>query len=138
VCSLWDAVGWFSLRSFFRVAKLLLGLVLKFSMGEWEVGSESLSTSDTLVQFLPEGEPMLNLANAVRQLKVERDQAQRKLEQLNAALKVLGSLGGVSRGLGGGQTARKKRRPMSAAARKRIAAAQRARWAKWKAARRNK
>lgn len=81
---------------------------------------------------------MLNLANAVRQLKMERDQAQRKLDQLNAALKVLGSLSGVSRRLGGGQTERKKRRPMSAAARKRIAAAQRARWAKWKAARRSK
>ena len=87
---------------------------------------------------LAAGEIMLNLANAVRQLKMERDQAQRKLEQLNAALKVLGSLGGVSRRLGGGQTADKKRRPMSAAARKRIAAAQRARWAKWKAARRSK
>ena len=81
---------------------------------------------------------MLNLTNVVRQLKMERDQTQRKLEQLNAALKVLGSLGGVSRRLGGGQTAGKKRRPMSAAARKRIAAAQRARWAKWKAARRGK
>lgn len=81
---------------------------------------------------------MLNLANAVRQLKMERDQAQRKLEQLNAALKVLGNLGGVSRRLGGAQAAHKKRRPMSAAARKRIAAAQRARWAKWKAARRGK
>ena len=81
---------------------------------------------------------MLNLAKAVRQLKMERDQTQRKLEQLNAALRILGSLGGVSLRLGGGQTVGKKRRPMSAAARKRIAAAQRARWAKWKAARRNK
>ena len=81
---------------------------------------------------------MLKLANAVRLLKQERDQAQRKLEQLDAALKVLGTLGGLSRTLGGGQRARKKRRPMSAAARKRIAAAQRARWAKWKAAQRTK
>jgi len=81
---------------------------------------------------------MLNLANAVRQLKMERDQAQRRLEQLNAALKVLGSLGGVSGRLGSGPTVHRKRRALSAAARKRIAAAQRARWAKWKAARRNK
>ncbi len=81
---------------------------------------------------------MLNLTKAVRQLKMERDQTQRKREQLNAALKVLGSLGGVSRRLGGGQAAGKKRRPMSAAARKRIAAAQRARWARWKAAKRSK
>lgn len=82
---------------------------------------------------------MLNLTKAVRQLKVERDQAQRNLDQLNAALKALGSLGGESRRLGGGgQTARKKRRPMSADARKRIAAAQRARRANWKAAKRNR
>jgi hypothetical protein len=81
---------------------------------------------------------MLNLANAVPQLKMERDQAERKPGQLDAALKVLGSLSGASRRSGGSQRAGKKRRPMSAAARKRIAAAQRARWAKWKAARRGK
>lgn len=79
---------------------------------------------------------MLNLANAVRQLKMERDQAERKLGQLNAALKVLGSLGGSRGRVGRAQTTGKKRRTMSVAARKRIAAAQRARWAKWKAARR--
>jgi hypothetical protein len=81
---------------------------------------------------------MLNLATVVGQLKKERERARKEVEGLDTALKVLGSLGGVSRRLGGGQTAGKKRKPMSAAARKRIAAAQRARWAKWKAARRNK
>ncbi len=81
---------------------------------------------------------MSDLANVVQQLQKERDQAQRRIEQLDEALKVLGSLEGLRGRVGRTQTAGKKRRTMSAAARKRIAAAQRARWAKWKAARRNK
>ncbi len=84
---------------------------------------------------------MSNLAKAVQQLQQERDQAQRRVEQLDEALKALGSLGGL-RGrvgrVGRTRTLGKKRRIMSAVARRRIAAAQRARWAKWKAARRNK
>lgn len=84
---------------------------------------------------------MSNLAKAVQQLRKERDQARRRVEQLDEALKALGSLGGF-RGrvgkVGRTQTLGKKRRTMSASARKQIAAAQRARWAKWKAARRNK
>ena len=74
---------------------------------------------------------MLNLTKAVQQLKQERDQARNKLERLDEALKVLSGLTGVKRGFTRGQG---KRRTMSTAARKRIAAAQRARWAKWKAA----
>jgi hypothetical protein len=81
---------------------------------------------------------MLNLTEAVRQLKKEREQAQRRLDQLDAALKVLGGLGGSNRKLGRVQRVPKKRRPMSGAARNRIAATQRARWAKWKAAKRRK
>jgi len=85
---------------------------------------------------------MSNLANVVQQLQKERNQAQRRIEHLDEALKALAGLGGV-RGrvvarVGRAQMPGKKRRTMSAAARKRIAAAQRARWAKWKAARRNK
>src|SRR6201993_2656124 len=81
---------------------------------------------------------MLNLTRAVRQLKKERAQAQRRLEQLDTALKALGDVGGLNRGSVRARTTSGKRRPMSAAARKRIAAAQRARWAKWKAARKKK
>ena len=77
---------------------------------------------------------MLNLRKAVQQLRKERDQARRKVEQLDTALKILNGLGGLKR-VQGVATGRKS---MSAAARKRIAAAQRARWAKWKAARRGK
>jgi len=84
---------------------------------------------------------MSNLAHVVQQLKKERDQAQRKTEQLDQALKALSGLGGLRgsvRTVGRPLRSGAKRRTMSAAARKRIATAQRARWAKWKAAQRNK
>jgi len=84
---------------------------------------------------------MANLNNVVQQLKQERHQAQRRIEQLDEALKALGGLYGLRGGVGrirSTQRPGRKRRTMSAAGRKRIAAAQRARWAKWKAARRNK
>ena len=79
---------------------------------------------------------MPNLGGIVHQLKMQRDRAQKEVERLNAALTALGNLGGQS----GLRRARmvKSRKPLSAAARKKIAAAQRARWAKWKAARRRK
>ena len=75
---------------------------------------------------------MSNLTNVVEQLKKERNQLQKRVEQLDEALKAMTGSGGVRRS-GLAQPSR-KRKPMSAAARKRIAAAQRARWAKWKAA----
>jgi len=81
---------------------------------------------------------MLNLTKAVRQLEKEREQARKRLEQLDAPLKALSGVGGLNRGTVRSRTIRGKRRPMSSAARKRIADAQRARWAKWKAAQKNK
>jgi hypothetical protein len=68
---------------------------------------------------------MANLAGVIQQLRKERDQAARTLERLNAALAALnGSAYGKKTG---------HRRHLSAAARARIAAAQRARWAKVRA-----
>jgi len=84
---------------------------------------------------------MSNLANVVQQLRNERDQAQRRIEQLDGALKALAGLSGVrgtTVGRGRGKRPSETRRTMSAAARKRVASAQRARWAKWKAAQRRK
>jgi len=84
---------------------------------------------------------MSNLAHVVQQLRKERDQAQRRVEQMDAALKALsgiGALRGTITRHGRAQASGAKRSTMSAAARKRIAAAQRARWAKWKAARAKK
>lgn len=80
---------------------------------------------------------MANLGGIVRELKTQRDRAQREMERLNAALMALGGLGSRN-GRSKGVRAAKKRKPMSAAARKRIAAAQRARWARVKAVNRNK
>ena len=82
---------------------------------------------------------MSNLTQVVQRLREERGLLQGRIEQLDEALNALTGLRGVH------GAARKrapaqatgKRRTMSAAARKRIAAAQRARWAKWKAAERN-
>jgi hypothetical protein len=80
---------------------------------------------------------MPNLVGIVRALKTQRDRAQSEVERLNAALTALGNLGN-----GNGRSKRglaaSKRKPMSAAARKKIAAAQRARWAKWKKNKQNK
>jgi hypothetical protein len=83
---------------------------------------------------------MSNLAKVVQGLKKERDLAQRRVEQLDKALKVLTGVVGTRGPTGrrGRAQATGKRRTLSAAARKRIAAAQRARWAKWKAAQRGK
>ena len=81
---------------------------------------------------------MGNLASVVQQLKMERDQLQRRLEQLDQALQVLGGLSGLRRSGSRGRKFVSTRRRMSAAARRRIAAAQRARWAKWRAGKRGK
>lgn len=81
---------------------------------------------------------MLNLSKVVRQLRHEREQTQAKLDQLNTALKVLGEVGTTGSRAVGRRTTSGKRRPMSAAAKKRIAAAQRARWATWRAAQKSK
>jgi hypothetical protein len=63
----------------------------------------------------------MNLAGVVQQLKKERDQAARIVEQLDAALAALTGVSGKRTGT---------RRNISAAGRARIAAAQRARWAR--------
>jgi hypothetical protein len=84
---------------------------------------------------------MSSLAHAVQQLKIERDQAQQRVEQLEQALKVLSGVGALrttTRRNARAQASGAKRRTISAVARKRMAAAQRARWAKWKVAQRKK
>jgi len=107
---------------------------------------------------------MANLAGVVQQLRKERDQAARTVQQLDAALAALdgdsyGRRTGTSRRISAAGRARiaaaqrarwakvrrngghkhnvvsmPKKKTMSAAARRKIAAAQRARWAKVKAA----
>jgi hypothetical protein len=75
---------------------------------------------------------MANLAKTWQELRKERDRTQGQLEKLDQAVAVIGTLVGRN-SAGTHRTVRKVRRTMSAAARRNIAAAQRVRWAKWKA-----
>ena len=102
-----------------------------------EIGVLESLNGDVLLQFLPEGKHAQS-GYSSRELKKERERARREVVGLDTALKVLGSLVSPNRRSTGAPTGTKKRSTMSAAARKRIAPAQRARWAKWKAARRSK
>lgn len=80
---------------------------------------------------------MASLQRAVKELQSERSRLARDLERVNAALNALSSLNSRGRGRGRRRTAGRRairpQRHMSASARKRIAAAQKARWAKLKA-----
>jgi len=73
---------------------------------------------------------LTGLTNIVTELRAERTNLVNQLRHVDAALAVLGKLNG-------GSFYTKPRRTMSAAARQRIAAAQRARWAKRKNAAQN-
>jgi hypothetical protein len=70
---------------------------------------------------------MGNVSVIVKQLKKERDKVEKQLSGLNAALAAF-----VGSYYGDGAKPIRKKRTMAAAARKKIAAAQRARWAKVK------
>ena len=79
-----------------------------------------------LLQSPPEGETTLaNLSGIVKQLKKERQRVEKQLSGLDAALRAFA-------GVYSGGSKTKPRRKMSAKGRARIAAAQRARWAKVK------
>jgi hypothetical protein len=67
---------------------------------------------------------MTNLGDVVRMLKKERDQLNKQIEGISAALAAFGAV--YTNGMGA-------RRKISAAGKARIAAAQRARWAKLRA-----
>jgi hypothetical protein len=66
------------------------------------------------------GPQMTHMSVVVRQLKKERERAQKQVQRIDEALAALGSVNGTSR-------------TMSAAGRRRISLAQKARWAKHKA-----
>ena len=69
---------------------------------------------------------MPNLSGLIKQLKKERDRVERQLSGLNAALTAFANV------YGGTVKPSRKRRKMSAKSRAKIAAAQRARWAKFR------
>ena len=74
---------------------------------------------------------MMSNGELVKQLKKERDQVEKQLSGLNAALAAFV-------GVYAGAKPTRKKRTISAAGRKRIAVAQRARWAKIKAKKKGK
>ena len=74
---------------------------------------------------------MINVSGIVKQLKKERDRVERQLSGLNAAISAFA-------GVYAGAKPTRKRRKLSAKGRANIAAAQRARWAKVKAAKKKK
>jgi hypothetical protein len=80
---------------------------------------------------------MANLSSTLKELRKERSRVANELSQFDRAIAALTKV--VGRGSRGnlGSTGR-TRRPLSAAARKRIAQAQKARWAEWKAKQRKK
>ena len=69
---------------------------------------------------------MANLSSLVKQLKQERDRVEKQLSGLNAALTAFANVYSGSKPI-------RKRRKMSAKSRAKIAAAQRRRWAKFRA-----
>jgi hypothetical protein len=71
---------------------------------------------------------MATMSGIVKQLRKERDRVEKQLSGLNAAISAFVSV------YSGGKP--KRRRKMSAKSRAKIAAAQRKRWAAWKAKRR--
>ena len=79
---------------------------------------------------------MANMAGTLKVLTLERSRMAGQVRTLDKAISVLRKLGKGARLalVGGGR----KGRTMSAAGRRRIAAAQRARWARWKATRAKK
>jgi hypothetical protein len=73
---------------------------------------------------------MTELGAVLAQLKQERTRVATELRQLDQAVQALSRIAGVNRGTG-----TRVKRTMSVAARRRIAVAQRARWAKFHASR---
>src|SRR5712671_3703773 len=89
-------------------------------------GPTAKGNGASLLQSPTEGNSMPNLPSIIKQLKQERDRVEKQLSGLNAALTAFAGV------YSGGKPVR-KRRKMSAKSRAKIAAAQRARWAKVKA-----
>jgi len=99
----------------------------------WTGGSPLLAACSMKCGSYPlEGETMATIADTVQDLVQERSRMAGQIRKLDQAISVLRKLDGS--GSSGARKSVGKRRTLSAAARRKIAAAQKARWAKWKAA----
>jgi hypothetical protein len=102
-------------------------------MARKKVVKHSLRKDVHLLQFnILRGIHMTSISQILGELQAQRRQVETELNRIDAAISALQGVSGKSEGnrAAGGAP---RRRIMSAAARKRIADAQRARWAKWKA-----
>lgn len=72
---------------------------------------------------------MANLGQILKQLRGQRNRTQQELDRLDQAIAAFGKLVGTNPGRGGRGRPRARRR-LSAAARRRIGRAQKARWAR--------
>jgi hypothetical protein len=73
---------------------------------------------------------MANMNDALQQLREQREQAQLQLDKLNSAISVLEDLFGRNGSTARRNTVQQGKRVVSALARRRMAEAQRARWAR--------
>jgi hypothetical protein len=76
---------------------------------------------------------MANLSKTLSDLRSQRKRVADELAKLDQAIAVVGKLNSVGFGRGRGVRTFGAKRRLSAAARRRIAEAQKLRWAKWKA-----
>ena len=90
-------------------------------------GQDALVFPRAATDLLLKSNPMAKtlIQTVVQQLELERNRLQTELHRVSAALTAFGNAY-----LSGGKPAKTKRRTISVAGRRRIAAAQRARWAK--------
>jgi hypothetical protein len=72
---------------------------------------------------------MTDLVGVVKQLQVQRNAIEQQLSKVTAAVEALRGMSGKGTGT---MASSRSPRVMSASARRRIAAAQKARWAKWR------
>jgi hypothetical protein len=92
------------------------------------VFEQKFQTSNTIIALLQPGGIMANLQSALHQLKEERKQAEQQIATLDRA--ILAIEGIVGRSVGTSRNGGQPGRTVSAAARRRMARAQKARWAR--------
>jgi hypothetical protein len=130
LCALWLAHLSGGQRKLTPWLASLRSAVFVLDVGIGDSLQQQQKINSNLIQCFPllntEGESMGNLSGALQQLRAERKQAQSHVEKLDQAISVIESLNGS----GTFRRANQQGRIISAASRRKMAQAQRARWAK--------